>query len=129
MIACKIAVRACLAAVLLAAAPLAAAAPPVTADRIAAPVQSRDGQDRRVRIHNQTGWTMTGFQASDAGAEDWREDLLGPGALAAGASVTMNIDHGSGACVHDFRARFANGQALIRSGVNVCRIADYYFTR
>jgi hypothetical protein len=92
-------------------------------------VQSRDGQNRRVRIHNQTGWTMTHFYASDSRVDSWQEDMLGSSVLAAGSSVIMNIDDGSGACSYDFKARFTNGQELTRFNVNVCQIADYYYTR
>ena len=127
MIAFTVAARAGLAAAVLAA---AAAGPLLAADRIAAaPAQSRDGLDRRVRIHNQTGWTMTRFHASGARMDDWQEDMLGSSVLAAGTSVTMNIDDGSGACLYDFKARFSNGRELTRFGINVCRIADYYYTR
>ncbi len=107
-----------------------ASEPLIAAEKVsAATVQSRDGLNRRVRIHNQTGWTMTHFYASDARVDSWEEDMLGRGVLANGASVTMNIDDGSGACIYDFKARFSNGQELTRFGVNVCQIADYYYTR
>lgn len=92
-------------------------------------VQSRDGYNRRVRIHNQTGWTMTHFYASDSRISSWQEDMLGSSVLPAGRSIMMNIDDGSGACIYDFRARFNNGQYLERFQVNVCQIADYYYTR
>lgn len=92
-------------------------------------MQSRDGYNRRVRIHNQTGWTMTHFYASDSRIDSWQEDMLGRNVLAAGNSIMMNIDDGSGACLYDFKARFTNGQELTRMGVNVCQIADYYYTR
>ncbi len=125
------AVRAVLIAAALGTASMAAAAEPlIAADKTAVvTVQSRDGLNRRVRIHNQTGWTMTHFYASDSRIDDWQEDMLGSGVLAAGASVMMNIDDGSGACLYDFKARFSNGQELTRFGVNVCEIADYYYTR
>jgi len=92
-------------------------------------VQSRDGYNRRVRIHNQTGWTMLRFYASDARSSSWEEDILGSDTLASGRSWTVNIDDGSGACVYDFRAEFTNGEVLTRSGINVCEVADYYYTR
>jgi len=92
-------------------------------------VQSRDGQNRRVRIHNQTGWTMLRFYASDARKSDWEEDILGSDTLDSGQSWTVNIDDGSGACMYDFRAEFTNGQVLTRNGINVCQVADYYYTR
>ena len=125
------AVRAGLIAAALGAASMATAAEPlIAADKTSATTaQSRDGLNRRVRVHNQTGWTMTHFYASDSRIDDWQEDMLGSEVLAAGASVMMNIDDGSGACLYDFKARFANGQELTRFGVNVCEIADYYYTR
>ena len=95
----------------------------------AAPMQSRDRYNRRVRIHNQTGWTMLRFYASDSRVDSWEEDMLGRNVLEAGASITMNIDDGSGACLYDFKAEFTNGQELMRMEVNVCEIADYYYTR
>ena len=118
-------------AVLGTASATAAAEPVVAADKIAvsAPVQSRDGLNRRVRIHNNTGWTMTHFYASDSRVTSWEEDMLGSSVLGAGNSIMMNIDDGSGACLYDFKARFSNGQELTRYNVNVCQIADYYYTR
>ena len=98
--------------------------------------RSRDGHDRQVRIHNQTGWIMTGLYAQTR-SEGTRSrskapqgaDRLALAALRTGDSAPLNIDDGSGACVYDLQAEFANGQVLVRSDVNVCRIADYYFTR
>jgi Fe-S cluster assembly iron-binding protein IscA len=94
-----------------------------------AAAQSRDGYNRRVRVHNQTGWTMLRFYASDSRTSDWEEDILGADTLAAGRSLSINIDDGSGACVYDFKAEFTNGQTLTRFNINVCQIADYYYTR
>ncbi len=91
--------------------------------------QSRDGRDRRVRIHNNTGWTMLRFFASDSRVSSWQEDMLGRSTLPTGRSVMMNIDDGSGACLYDFKAEFTNGQVLTRYRVNVCQIADYRYTR
>ena len=96
---------------------------------VSAPLQSRDGQNRRVRIHNSTGWTMLRFYASNVRTSDWEEDILGDDVLANNASIVMNIDDGSGACLFDFKAEFTNGQTLIRNNINVCEIADYYYTR
>jgi hypothetical protein len=92
-------------------------------------VQSQDGYNRDVRVHNQTGWTMTYFFASSSGSGAWGNDLLGSGTLGPGASVVLTIDNGSGACRYDFRGEFDNGESLDRTDINVCQIADYYFTR
>jgi hypothetical protein len=45
------------------------------------------------------------------------------------SSQVVTVDDGSGACRYDFRAEFDNGETLRRAGINVCQIADYYFTR
>ena len=91
--------------------------------------QSRDGRDRRVRVHNDTGWTMLRFYASDSRVTSWEEDMLGRSTLGTGRSIVMNIDDGRGACLYDFRAEFTNGQVLTRFNVNVCQISDYRYTR
>lgn len=90
---------------------------------------SNDGQNRRVRVHNQTGWTIVSLYAADPARADWRGDLLVPEVLATGDSAVIDIDNGAGTCVYVIRAEFSNGERLERVGVNVCRIADYYFTR
>ena len=122
--------RAALIIAALGTASAAAAEPVVAADKVAvsAPVQSRDGLNRRVRIHNNTGWTMLRFYASDSRVDSWEEDMLGRGTLAAGSSIMMNIDDGSGACLYDFKALFADGDELIRYRINVCEITEYRYS-
>ena len=122
---CAAAVATALGAMAFAPAPAA----PAPESKIVVTEVSRDGYNRRVRIHNQTGWTMLRFYASDSRKSDWEEDILGDSVLNNGRSVTINIDDGSGACVYDFRAEFTNGQVLTRMNINVCQIADYYYTR
>ncbi len=95
----------------------------------AASGQSRDGHNRRVRVHNQTGWTITRFYAADARTHSWVQYPLGAPAMDPGRSWVLNIDDGSGACLYDLKAEFANGQNLVRPAVNVCVVADYYYLR
>ena len=90
--------------------------------------QSNDGQDRRVRIINVTGVTMTHFYASNSGRNDWEEDILGEDVLQPGQSVTVNIDDGSGYCLYDFKAVFDDGDSLVRQRVDVCKISSYRYT-
>jgi hypothetical protein len=90
--------------------------------------QSNDGQDRRVTIINATGVTMTHFYASNSGRNNWEEDILGQDVLPSGARVRINIDDGTGACIFDFKARFADGDELIRYRINVCEITEYRYT-
>lgn len=90
--------------------------------------QSNDGENRRVRVINVTGVTMTHFYASSSGQVVWQEDMLGRDVLGSGASVMMNIDDGTGACLYDFKARFADGDELKRFRINVCEVSEYRYT-
>lgn len=128
MTAYKILSRAAVACAVLTLASGAVAAPTPTP---AAPAvaQSNDGYNRQVTIHNETGWTMLRFFASDSRTTSWEEDILGDDVLANGDSLRINIDDGSGACVYDFKAEFTNGQTLVRNRINVCQITDYHYTR
>jgi hypothetical protein len=85
--------------------------------------------NRIVEIINETGATMTEFYASIGASNSWEEDILGDEALEDGESVDVNIDDGSGKCVYDFKAIFANGGEAVKQGVNVCQISTFTFTR
>jgi len=105
-----------------------AAGPAIAPETVAVPAAATS-QDRRVRIHNNTGWTMLYFYASNVSRSGWEEDILGDDVLSSGSSIMMNIDDGTGACRFDFKAVFTNGQELIRNDINVCEVTDYYYRR
>ncbi|WP_374248245.1 hypothetical protein [Thermomonas sp.] len=86
-----------------------------------------DAADRRVRIVNNTSYTMVRFYASRVSSGSWEEDILGESTLRPGRSVRIDIDDGSGACVYDFKAVFSDGDAVIREGVNVCKVGEYTY--
>ncbi|MEQ9145847.1 MAG: hypothetical protein RLO08_15980 [Parvibaculaceae bacterium] len=88
---------------------------------------SSQAEDRRVRIINETSTTMVEFYASNVGADTWEEDILGYDVLPAGDSVMINIDDGTGYCLFDFRAVFADGDVLTRENVDVCEISSYRY--
>jgi predicted flavoprotein YhiN len=93
-----------------------------------ATVSSASAEDRRVRIINETGHTIVRFYASNVGRDSWEEDILGQSVLRPGQSVTVNIDDGSGYCKYDFKAVFDDGDSLVRSNVDVCKISSYRYT-
>jgi len=88
---------------------------------------AQDGKDRRVRILNDTRTEMREFYASRSSTNDWEEDILGRSTLPAGQSVVINIDDGTGACMFDFKAVFADGDVVVREDINVCEIEQYRF--
>ncbi len=96
---------------------------------VQAAVQSSDGLNRRVRVHNQTGLTLQRLQSADVRTGEYAPDLLGGAPVESGASRPIVIDAGTNVCLFDLRAELSSGQVLVRENVNVCRIADYYLTR
>jgi len=90
--------------------------------------QSRDGQNRRVRIHNQTGLALESLQAAAVGTGEFGADLLGSAPIPTGASRPVLIDNGDNACRFDLKAGLAGGRTVVRESINVCRISDYYLT-
>jgi hypothetical protein len=91
--------------------------------------QAAVAANRHVDIINKTGMTLSEFYASNTGANDWEEDILGRQTIANGETFDMNIDDGTGACRFDFRAVFENGGESIKRNVNVCQISTFTFTR
>jgi hypothetical protein len=86
-----------------------------------------EAQDRRVNIINETGVTLNEFYGSNVNADTWEEDILGADVLPSGSSVVINFDDGSGECLFDFRAVFADGDVLVNEGINVCEISEYRY--
>jgi hypothetical protein len=82
---------------------------------------SAQANDRRVNIINETSTDMIEFYASNIGTDDWEEDILGAYILEAGGSVVVNIDDGTGYCKFDFLGVFADGEEVLKRGVDVVR--------
>jgi hypothetical protein len=85
-------------------------------------------EDRHVRIINETRNDIHEFYASNVGADDWEEDILGADVLPSGDSLVINIDDGTGYCKFDFRAVFDDGTDLVKHNVNVCEIDSFRYT-
>jgi len=100
--------------------------PNVSAAALAAQ-NCNDGENRRVRIINETGVTMQSFYASPPEEDSWEEDILGAGVLAPYASRVINFDDGRCRCVYDFKAVFVDGDELVRAKVNVCTTETYRY--
>ncbi|MGQ3675688.1 hypothetical protein ACT6QH_09370 [Xanthobacter sp. TB0139] len=97
----------------------------VTAGLFATPALALD---RKVDIVNKTGYTMTAFYASNVNEESWEEDMLGGDVLRNGETLEADIDDGTGHCVYDFKARFADGDTVVQRKINVCEVGQFTFT-
>ena len=83
--------------------------------------------NRHVHIHNNTSVVMSEFYASNVGAKDYEENILGSDVIEAGDSWDINIDDGTGYCRYDFLAVFDDGSKAKKDHVNVCEVSDFYF--
>jgi hypothetical protein len=90
-------------------------------------VGSAEALDRHVTIVNETSVDIVEFYGSQVDAKDWQEDILGSKVLSAGSSVSINFDDGTGYCMFDFRAVFADGDVLVRNKINVCEVGTYRY--
>ncbi len=83
--------------------------------------------DRRVRIVNNTGYTIVRFYGSNKGSDSWEEDILGEDVLPSGSSVRIDFDDGSGYCKFDFKAVFDDGDVLVKKNINICKIGTFTY--
>jgi len=82
-------------------------------------------ENRKVKIINETSYTIVRFYGSNAGANEWQEDVLGDDVVKPGGSVMVNFDDGSGYCKFDFKAVFSDGDSVEKRGIDVCEIGVY----
>lgn len=78
--------------------------------------------DPSFRLVNRGRSEVNELYASLPTDEDWGEDRLGTGTVAAGTSKVIRLPNGQ--CVYDVRIVYANGEATEKRRVNLCAIAD-----
>jgi hypothetical protein len=88
---------------------------------------AQDNYDRRVTVNNNTGVTLTHLYSTNSGQASWGSDLLGSGVIGSGSGVRVNFDDGTGACLFDVRARFADGDVVEQYRINVCQVSYINF--
>jgi len=100
----------------------------VTLASPASAARCRDGQNRNVRIINETGAPILRFFSTNVSANAWGGDLLGRGVIPTGQSLVVNIDDGSCFCQMDFKAVFNDDRPdAIRRRINVCQVSTYRY--
>lgn len=77
-------------------------------------------ENRWMTIENLTGVTMTEFFASNDGQNSWGRDWLGRDVLYHNQYIEFNFDDGSGYCIWDMKAVFADGEEAVWNQINVC---------
>ncbi len=83
--------------------------------------------DRRVKIVNNTGYTIVEFYGSNVRSDNWEKDMLGYDVIPVGQVMMLNFDDNSGYCMFDFKAVFDDGVVLTKKHINVCKIGTYTY--
>lgn len=85
-----------------------------------AEAQCRDGKNRRIKVINDTTFSMREIYGSNVGADSWQEDVLGRRVLGPGQTVVVNFDDGTCYCSFDLKVVFSDDTSTIRRSFNVC---------
>lgn len=84
-----------------------------------------DGKNRKVTVENLSSQSVRELYASPITAKNWEEDLLGQRTLAAGQSISANIDNGTDECHYDLKAVLADGRVIEKRDINVCATSKW----
>lgn len=93
----------------------------------AAEARCADGENRRIRMINNTSYTIRRMYGSNQSAQTWQEDVLGDNVLSPGQSVVVNWDDNTCSCMYDFKVVYSDGDTSTKGGVNVCSVAQFTF--
>ena len=86
-----------------------------------------DNENRNVVIVNRTGETIWRFFGSRVTTDSWEEDILGETVLAAGRSISIDFDDGTGSCLFDMMSESRNGSRIVKNEIDVCRVSEVVF--
>ncbi|MBL9047082.1 MAG: hypothetical protein JNK34_07190 [Tabrizicola sp.] len=85
---------------------------------------SSGSTNRHVTLYNASYVSITHFYGSNVGSSSWEEDILGSSVIPPGGVVDIDFDDGTGACLFDFKAIFADGSSAVEEGIDVCRTSS-----
>jgi hypothetical protein len=98
------------------------ARPPVAQNQVA-PTTAADGQDRRVRIVNNSGQTIRFVYGSPVTQSNYGRDRIPTTTLSAGGAAVVDFNDNNGQCQYDLRVVLADGTNVDQRNVNICRVA------
>jgi hypothetical protein len=79
------------------------------------------------KVHNKTRVPIQELYVSSSATDNWEEDVLGRDILPAGRSTMINFVGNHRGCLFDVMAVFSDGDEVVKSRVNLCRISDLTF--
>ena len=78
--------------------------------------------DPSFRVVNRSKAELNEVYVSPSGDDDWGRDRLGDDTVAAGATRVIRMPRGD--CTYDVRVVFADGEAVERRRLDLCKITD-----
>jgi len=82
-------------------------------------------EDLVFTLTNQSGYDVVGFYVSQAGSNEWEENLMEGGYLADGYEINVLIADGLTVCTYDIMVEFEDGDSIEDYGVDVCELGGY----
>lgn len=87
-----------------------------------------DNFDRRVRIVNNSGETITLLHGSPTNVNDWGQDRIPTMTLAEGQATIVDFNDNNGECRYDLRATLSDGTTREQRDVNICQVSEWIVT-
>ena len=87
-----------------------------------------DNFDRRVRIVNNSGQTISFLRGSPTSDQNWGADRIPTLTLSAGQATIVDFNDNNGECRYDLQATFADGTTREQRDVNICRVSEWIVT-
>ena len=87
-----------------------------------------DNFDRRVRIVNNSGQTISVLKGSPTSDQNWGADRIPTMTLSAGQSTIVDFNDNNGECRYDLQATFQDGSTREQRDVNICQVTEWIVT-
>ena len=87
-----------------------------------------DNFDRRVRIVNNSGQTISVLRGSPTRDQNWGADRIPTMTLSAGQSTIVDFNDNNGECRYDLQATFQDGTTREQRDVNICQVTEWNVT-
>lgn len=87
-----------------------------------------DNFDRRVRIVNNSGQTISLLKGSPTSDDNWGQDRIPTLTLSAGQSTIVDFNDNNGECRYDLQATFQDGSTREQRNVNICQVSEWIVT-
>jgi hypothetical protein len=94
-----------------------------------APAPAPPGGDHQLAVTNSGGSVVSAIYVASAGSLDFSDDLLGKQVASAGKTVHVTVKDPKGGCMFDLQFLLADGTAVTRKAVDLCKTAAYTFSR